>query len=120
MNPDTIEKILDAAERPLLPVVPIRQHLGSNGKWYSIFGVPHGVTLTDETRVAGYAYRAENGTTVGRLFPTAEEAQKWQEDHRKAQREEFRTALLEMTPAEYRRQEIYWLKITFPGVVTCE
>ena len=118
-NGELVERILDAAERPRLKVVPVTQWKGSDGIWRSVFGVPLGVTLTNESRIQGYCFQAENGTTIGQRFPSAEAAHQWQEERAAENREEFRRHLMqEATEEEFRRQVRYWLKLAPEGQVT--
>ncbi len=107
---EQIDRIVKAASRKPLPIVEVREIKGTDGKWHSGVGMPQGVQSTGEVRVAGYAYRAENGTTVGTRMPSREEAEKAQAERIAASDENFRKELSQMPPERLQSQAEYWLK----------
>jgi len=114
---DRIEAVVAAARRKPDEIVASRTRLGSNGKWYTVFGVPLGVTLTDEVRIEGYVYRGKDGCTYGQRYPTPEAAAEAHKQRQDKNDQDFRDALLEMTEDELRAQERYWKTREWPKMV---
>lgn len=109
---DLIERIVTAARRPRSAIIPTTQLKFDDGNWYGIGGPPNPQTRLvnpPERRICGYVFRANNGTTFGRRFATAEEAHNWQDTARARTDEEFRDALLRMTPERLKAQATFWL-----------
>jgi predicted RNA methylase len=111
-----VERIVTAARKPEPEIVPVREDLYSDGKWHSAFGVPHGVTNTGQTRIAGYVFRASDGTTHGRRYETPEAAREAWRSAQATRDEEFRQALLEMPDDRIQSQAEYWMKGEAPKV----
>src|SRR5690606_13290412 len=107
-----IDRIVAAARKRPLEVVERFQLKGSDGKWYSAGGFPVGVQSTGERRSIGFAYRTSEGTVVGKIHPTREEAEEAQRQRDDADSAEFRRELEQSSDEELRRQAEYWLKET--------
>jgi N12 class adenine-specific DNA methylase len=110
-----IERIIAKARRPMPEIVPVKESLYSDGKWHGAFGVPHGVTDTGQSRIAGYVYRMADGTTAGTRHESPEAAaDAWRTDQ-ETRDEEFRQALRERDDAGLRDAATYWLKDEAPA-----
>jgi len=105
-----IEKIVKAASRKPMPVVESVELKGTDGKWYSGFGLPFGVKSTGERRVAGYSYLSEQGTRVGTRQPTREAAEQQQAERIAKSDDEFRQHLKGLSDQQLREKADYWLK----------
>lgn len=106
----TTERIIKAAARPKLRIVPIIELEGSDGKWRGPNGFPIGVEHTGNTRTSGYGYVDKYGVGVGKSFKTEQEAKKAQDDIAEENAAAFRKALNEMDDERFASQVDYWLK----------
>ncbi len=107
-----IPQILAAARRPCLPIVPRYAVLCTDGEYRT--SMPWGVKVVQpaQRKLLGYAYQAENGTTVGRLAQTAEELKVQHQASQDRQDADFRRELEKMPAKRFTAQVAYWLKET--------
>ena len=91
-------------------MTPVRriEHRYSNGKFYSPFGVPSGVTSTDETREY-WALADKDGITYGVQHATEQAAQAHHDAYGAGQDAEFTLALRGMTDKRLAEQAAFWL-----------
>ena len=104
----TIDAIVGSARKPCPSISEVRFYLGTNGKYYTVFGVPSGVTLTEEYRVE-YAY-FDGRTTFGTRSGTESELKSRWEAHQDSAMAEFRSFLETLDSEELGLQSAYWLK----------
>ncbi len=107
---EKIEAILKKARKPVPEIAEIRHMKGTDGKFYSAFGFPIGVEFSGEIKVAGFAYRSNDGTTYGKRFATREEAISSWESSQNGQMGAFRYELMNMSAARLESQYEYWSK----------
>src|SRR3954470_11409614 len=105
-----IDAILTAAEKPMPAIVPARRWLCSDGQWRHVFGLPHGVTMTDECRTIGYVFQSVDGTTYGTVRATETEQREFWAAGRARDRADFLEHLNESDDDRIASQASYWLK----------
>ena len=105
-----IDRIVDAARRPLPEIRTIYEMKGTDGKWYVHAQFPSGVKSAGERGVAGYAFVGPDGATVGVRAKSEQELRdRWKETET-GRSGEFRGELEKMDPEALRRQADYWLE----------
>lgn len=102
-----IERIVAAARMKPLEIVERNELKGTDGKWYA-GDFPTGVKYAGEKRPY-FVSLSEEGTTVGKRYPTREAGEAANREFQARRDEEFRQALREMNAKELARQETYWI-----------
>lgn len=105
-----IDKIVAAAARKPVNVVERRDYLYSDGKYYSPFGVPHGVKQSPGGEYRSYwAWADKGGITYGIRYKSEQEAIDADRDYIAKGNAEFRKVLEEMPEAKLAGQYLYWV-----------
>lgn len=107
---EKIAVILTAARKRMPEIVERRELEATDGNFYSPFGIPLGVEMTGKTRIAGYVFRSNDGSTYGKRHSTRAAAEQcWNESEDKKSNE-FAEQLVQMSDEEINSQFEYWRK----------
>ena len=105
-----IDAIIDVARKPVPDIVEVKEIKGSDGKWYSPFGVPFGLKLTDEVRSVGFAYQDKNGQRYGTRAVSPDELVARHESRQDQQMADFRKELEGRTDDRLNEAYDYWME----------
>lgn len=107
-----IDVIIESSRLKCPDIVEVKELLGTDGKWRSAWGFPIGVSAVKpyQVRIAGYAYRSNEGSTYGQLAASEDELRNRFNDSLIRRESGFRAELDAMTPEQIKTQYNYWVK----------
>jgi len=110
-----IERIVAAARKPEPDIVPVKQTLYDDGKWYG-HGGPYDTRIQPvqpyQHRIDHYATRSETGTIVGPSGATEAEVLEKFRRGQASRDADFRSHLQQMSEPDLQKQAKSWLKET--------
>ncbi len=106
-----INRIVGAARKPMPDIRPVTRSLGTDGNWYSMGGMPIGVSTTGETKSIGFAFANKD---TGGVFGAVEKTRQALIDRFMARQDsndaELRQELEKSSDERLQEQAAFWLK----------